>query len=291
MKIYINGSFYSRDDAKISVFDHGLLYGDGVFEGIRVYNGRIFKLHEHLQRLRESAHYIMLSLPMSLDELARATIETVRVNGIRDGYVRLVVTRGVGDLGLNPLTCKQPHVIIIADRIALYPAELYERGMSIITVPTQRVGGAMLSPRVKSLNYLNNIMAKLEAINAGYEEAVMINQLGFVAECTGDNIFVVKRGIVQTPPANMGALEGITRGVVIELARAQGLQVEEIPLTRHDLFCADECFLTGTAAELIAVISVDHRQVGDGKPGPITRKLTAAFRQLTQSTGTPVYEE
>ncbi len=291
MKIYINGTLHAPEDANISVFDHGLLYGDGVFEGIRIYNGRVFKLDEHLERLRESAHYIMLPLTMSMDELVRATLDTVRANGLRDGYIRMILTRGVGNLGLNPFTCKTPQLIIIADKIALYPPELYESGMEIVSVPTQRVAGSMLSPRVKSLNYLNNIMAKLEALKAGFEEAVMINHLGFVAECSGDNIFIVKRGVLQTPPSNMGALEGVTRAVVMELARAQGMPVEEAMLTRHDLFCADECFLTGTAAEIIAVTSVDHRVIGPGAPGPVTRQLTAAFRELTQRSGTPVYED
>ncbi len=291
LRIYINGEFYSPDDAKISVFDHGLLYGDGVFEGIRFYNGRIFKLDEHLERLSESAQYILLRLPGTLEEIKEATIQTVRENGLHDGYIRLVVTRGVGTLGLDPHKCKKPQLIIIADTISLYPEELYKNGMAIITVPTQRNMSVVVSPRVKSLNYLNNILAKIEALNAGFEEAVMLNEYGFVAECTGDNIFVVRDGMVMTPPAYMGALEGITRNTVMELAAGLGMSVKQRVMSRHDLFTADECFLTGTAAEVIPVTQIDGRTIGAGKPGEATRSLVMAFRDLTQTTGTPIYPD
>jgi len=291
MKIYINGTYHDKDSARVSVFDHGLLYGDGVFEGIRFYNGRVFKLEEHLQRLEESARYLMLRMPWPRAAIRDATLQTVRENGLRDGYIRLVVTRGSGPLGLNPFTCTDPQLIIIADKIALYPGKLYETGMAIVTVPTQRMNNATLSPRVKSLNYLNNILAKIEAINAGVEEAVMLNSLGFVAECTGDNLFTVRGGTLATPPVNMGALEGITRNTVMELARGMGLSVEEQMMTRHDLFCADECFLTGTAAEVIPVTRIDGRDIGAGAPGQTTVKLMKAFMDLTRTTGTPVYEK
>jgi branched-chain amino acid aminotransferase len=288
MMIYVNGTFCSREEAKISVFDHGLLYGDGVFEGIRIYNGRIFKLDEHLQRLKESAQSIALKLPWRGKELQKLTVETVRRSGLREGYIRLVVTRGVGNLGLNPFRCPEPGLIIIVDTIALYPREMYEHGMAVITVATQRTGAETLSPRVKSLNYLNNIMAKIEAINGGVEEAIMLNRFGFVAECTGDNIFIVKNGSVLTPPAHMGALEGITRNTVLALAAAAGRDTREQMLTRHELFCADECFLTGTAAEVVPVTKIDGRVIGDGAPGPITRELMHAYSELTRTSGTPV---
>jgi len=288
MTVYVNGTFCSRDEAKISVFDHGLLYGDGVFEGIRIYNGRIFKLDEHLQRLKESAQTIALSLPWRQDELQGLTVETVRRSGLREGYIRLVVTRGVGNLGLNPFRCPEPGLIIIADTIALYPREMYAQGMAVITVPTQRTGAETLSPRVESLNYLNNIMAKIEAINGGVEEAILLNRFGFVAECTGDNIFIVKGGSVLTPPAHMGALEGITRNTVLALAAAGGCDAREQMLTRHELFCADECFLTGTAAEVVPVTKIDGRVIGDGLPGPTTRELMRAYSELTRTSGTPV---
>jgi len=289
MKIYIDGKYYDQKNAKISVFDHGLLYGDGIFEGIRAYNGRVFRLKEHIDRLFCSAKAILLRMPLSHGEIVRAVVETCRRNKIRDGYIRLLVTRGAGTLGLNPNRCKNPSVIIIADKIQLYPAELYERGMEIITVPTIRNLHSALNPAIKSLNYLNNILAKIEANNAGCEEAVMLNAEGFVSECTGDNIVIVKAGQVLTPPLSAGALYGITRGVVLELAREDGLSVAEPNLTRYDLFNADECFLTGTGAELIPIVKIDGRVIGTGKPGPITRRLVDKYHALTKVSGEPIY--
>jgi len=288
MKIYIDGKYRSERDAKVSVFDHGLLYGDGVFEGIRAYHGRVFKLKEHIDRLFCSAKAILLEIPMSHAALVKATVETCRANKLRDGYIRLVVTRGVGTLGLNPRTCKKPSVIIIADKIQLYPPEYYQRGLDIITVPTVRNLHSALNPAIKSLNYLNNILAKIEANNAGVEEAVMLNAEGFVAECTGDNLFIVKNRALFTPPLSAGALYGITRQTVIELADEAGLKVSEPNLTRYDLFNADECFLTGTGAELIPVVKIDGRVIGTGKPGPITRRLEEDYHALTKVSGEPI---
>ena len=288
MKIFIDGKYCSERDAKVSVFDHGLLYGDGVFEGIRVYHGHVFKLKEHIDRLFCSAKAILLELPMSHAQLMKATVETCRVNKLRDGYIRLVVTRGIGSLGLNPRSCKKPSVIIIADKIQLYPPELYQRGMEIVTVPTTRNLHGALNPAIKSLNYLNNILAKIEANNAGVEEAVMLNAEGFVAECTGDNLFIVKNRALFTPPLSAGALYGITRQTVIELAEEAGLTVSEPNLTRYDLFNADECFLTGTGAELIPVVKIDGRVIGTGKPGPITRRLEEDYHALTKVSGEPI---
>ena len=288
MKIFMDGKYYSERDAKVSVFDHGLLYGDGVFEGIRAYHGRVFKLKEHIDRLFYSAKAILLELPMSHAQLMKATVETCRANKLRDGYIRLVVTRGVGTLGLNPRTCKKPSVIIIADKIQLYPPEYYQRGLDIITVPTVRNLHSALNPAIKSLNYLNNILAKIEANNAGVEEAVMLNAEGFVAECTGDNLFIVKNRALFTPPLSAGALYGITRQTVIELAEEAGLKVSEPNLTRYDLFNADECFLTGTGAELIPVVKIDGRVIGTGKPGPVTRRLEEDYHALTKVSGEPI---
>jgi branched-chain amino acid aminotransferase len=288
MKIYINGQYFDQKNARISVFDHGLLYGDGVFEGIRAYHGRVFKLAEHVERLFCSAKSILLKIPLSPEEMVRAVVETCRKNKIRDGYIRLVVTRGVGTLGLNPHKCMDPSVIIIADKIQLYPEEMYKRGLDIITVGTTRNLHSALNPAIKSLNYLNNILAKIEAINGGCEEALMLNAEGYVAECTGDNIFIIKGGQLLTPPLSAGALYGITRGVVMELARQNDMAVSEPNLTRHDLFNADECFLTGTGAEIIAVVKIDGRVIGRGKPGPVTEKLVAQYRQLTQVSGEPI---
>ena len=290
MKIYIDGKYYDEKNARISVLDHGLLYGDGVFEGIRAYNGRVFRLTEHIDRLFCSAKAILLAIPMTRAELAEAVLAACRRNRMRDGYIRLVVTRGVGSLGLNPNFCKQPSVIIIAGKIQLYPAELYQRGLQIITVPTTRNLHSAINPAIKSLNYLNNILAKIEALNGGCDEAIMLNAQGFVAECTGDNIFIVKGGRLFTPPLSAGALHGITRGVVLELARENGMAVGEPDLTRYDLFNADECFLTGTGAEIIAAVKIDGRVVGDGKPGPVTRRLIGQYRALTESTGEPIYD-
>ncbi|HHY86978.1 MAG TPA: branched-chain-amino-acid transaminase [Verrucomicrobia bacterium] len=290
MKVYVDGKYYNEREAKVSVFDHGLLYGDGIFEGIRAYNGRVFRLREHIDRLFYSAKAILLNIPMSRSEMMRAVVETCRKNRIRDGYIRLLVTRGIGTLGLNPKRCKNPSVIIIADKIQLYPPALYQRGMEIITVPTVRNLHSAVNPAIKSLNYLNNILAKIEANNAGCEEAVMLNANGYVAECTGDNLFIVKKGQVLTPPLSAGALYGITRQVVIELAEKASLPVAEPDLTRYDLFNADECFLTGTGAEIVPVVKIDGRVIGNGKPGPITRKLTAAYHALTKVSGEPIYE-
>ncbi|HEY3914197.1 MAG TPA: branched-chain-amino-acid transaminase [Verrucomicrobiae bacterium] len=289
MKVYIDGKFYDEKNAKISVFDHGLLYGDGVFEGIRAYNGRVFKLTEHIDRLFCSAKAILLDIPMSQREMTAAVVESCRRNKVRDGYIRLVVTRGAGTLGLNPNTCKRPSVIIIAGKIQLYPAELYKRGLDIITVATTRNLHSALNPAIKSLNYLNNILAKIEALNGGCEEAIMLNSEGFVAECTGDNIFIIKNGQIFTPPLSAGALYGITRGTVIDLTREAGMTVTEPNLTRYDLFNADECFLTGTGAEIIAVVKIDGRVIGTGKPGPVTESLVAKYHQLTQNSGEPIF--
>jgi branched-chain amino acid aminotransferase len=288
MKVYIDGKYYDEQSAKVSVFDHGLLYGDGVFEGIRAYNGRVFKLKEHIDRLFYSAKAILLTLPMSHEAIMRATVETCRENGIRDGYIRLVVTRGVGTLGLNPNRCKNPSVIIIAGKIQLYPPELYERGMDIVTVATTRNLHNAVNPAIKSLNYLNNILAKIEANNAGVEEAIMLNSEGFVAECTGDNLFIVKGRQLLTPPLSAGALYGITRGVVMDLARESGLTVAEPNLTRYDLFNADECFLTGTGAELIPVVKIDGRVIGTGTPGAATKDLIRKYHELTRVSGEPI---
>ena len=289
MKIFIDGKLCSEQDAKVSVFDHGLLYGDGIFEGIRIYNGRVFKLKEHIDRLFYSAKAILLDIPMSHAELMKATVDTCRANELKAGYIRLLVTRGVGTLGLNPRSCKNPSVIIIASTIQVYPAELYARGMEIVTVPTVRNLHSALNPAIKSLNYLNNILAKIEANNAGVEEAVMLNAEGFVSECTADNLFILKKGALLTPPLSAGALYGITRGTVMDLAEKAGLKVSEPNLTRYDLFNADECFLTGTGAEIMPVVKIDGRVIGTGQPGPLTRQLVAAYHALTNSTGEPIY--
>lgn len=291
MKVYIDGKFYDEANAKISVFDHGLLYGDGVFEGIRAYNGRVFKLREHIDRLFCSAKAILLTIPLAHEDLMQAVVASCRRNNVRDGYIRLVVTRGVGGLGLSPRSCKTPSVIIIAGKIQLYPPAMYEKGLEIITVPTTRNLHSALNPAIKSLNYLNNILAKIEAANGGCEEAVMLNNEGFVAECTGDNIFIVKSGRMATPPLSAGALYGITRGVVMDLATTAGIPVSEPNLTRYDLFNADECFLTGTGAELIPVVKIDGRVIGNGKPGLITKDLVRRYRQLTQTGADPIFEK
>lgn len=288
MKVYIDGKFYDEAHAKISVFDHGLLYGDGIFEGIRAYHGRVFKLKEHVDRLYASAKAILLTIPMSPAEMTRAVVETCRRNKVRDGYIRLVVTRGVGTLGLNPNRCKRGSVIIIAGKIQLYPEEYYRNGMEIITVPTVRNLHSALNPAIKSLNYLNNILAKIEANNAGVEEAILLNAEGYVSECTGDNLFLVKEGELLTPPLSAGALYGITRRVVMELAEEEGCRVSEPNLTRYDVFNADECFLTGTGAEIVPVVKVDGRVIGSGKPGPLTQKLVRRYHALTQVSGEPI---
>lgn len=290
MKIFIDGKFYSERDAKVSVFDHGLLYGDGVFEGIRIYHGNVFKLKEHIDRLYLSAKAILLDIPMSPAELMKATVATCRANKLRDGYIRLVVTRGIGTLGLNPRSCKKASVIIIAGKIQLYPPEYYQRGLDIVTVPTTRNLHNSVNPAIKSLNYLNNILAKIEANNAGVEEAIMLNAEGFVAECTGDNIFIIRKGELFTPPLAAGALYGITRQTVIELAGQAGIKVSEPNLTRYDLFCADECFITGSAAEIVPVVKIDGRVIGNGRPGPLTQKLTEEYHALTKVSGEPIYQ-
>jgi len=288
MKIYLDGQFVDEQDAKVSVFDHGLLYGDGVFEGIRLYHGRIFRLDAHIDRLFASAKAIMLEIPMSKPELVAACCSACRENKLADGYLRLVVTRGVGNLGLNPFTCKKPTVFIIAATIELYPQTVYEKGVELITAATVRNHPNAVSPAIKSLNYLNNILARIEAVKAGTVEALMLNGEGFVAECTGDNLFVIRNGKLTTPPVSAGALNGITRGVVLELASKLGLPASEANLTRYDVMTADECFLTGSAAEIVPVASLDGRTIGTGKPGAVTLQLTTEFRKLTRSEGTPI---
>ena len=288
-QIFVDGEFFDERDAKISVFDHGLLYGDGIFEGIRFYDGRVFRLEEHHDRLWDSARSICLEIPMSREAMTEALLETVRRNGLRDGYIRQIVTRGVGNLGLNPAQCKRPTVIIIAAAIALYPEEAYRNGLTIVTCATRRAGAATLNPAVKSLNYLNNIMARIEANLAGADEALMLNDAGNVAECTADNVFIIKKGRIFTPPISAGALRGITRAVVFEIADELGVQITETDISRHDVFVADECFLTGTAAEVIPVIKADGRMIGTGKPGELSTRMIARFRELTRAGGTPIY--
>lgn len=284
-KVYINGEYFNKQEAKISVFDHGLLYGDGVFEGIRSYNRLVFRLDQHINRLYESAHGIMLNIAISRKEMAKAVIDTLKLNELDDAYIRLIVTRGIGDLGLDPRKCKDASIIIITDKIQLYPEKLYKDGLSIITVPTPRNIPEALNPQIKSLNYLNNILAKIEAINNGYEEALMFTASGYVAECTGDNIFIVKDGSLITPPAYLGILKGITRKAAMDIGGKLGLKVKEDVLTRHNIFTADECFLTGTAAEIVPVVSIEKRIVGSGKPGKITLKIMKEFRELTKTDG------
>lgn len=288
--IYLDGKFVGRDEAKVSVYDHGLLYGDGIFEGLRVYNGRIFKLEEHVDRLYESAKAILLDIPMTKQEMVDAHVETVRRNGLRDVYIRSLVTRGVGSLGVDPRSCPKPSVIIIVDKIALYPADLYQKGIDAVTVPTRRPAVDALSPRVKSLNYLNNVMAKMEAVRAGAFGGILLNGEGYVTEGTADNIFVVKHGILYTPPTFVGILQGITRDTIMELATCLGYSVKEQVLTRHDLYVADEIFFTGSGAEVIPVIAVDGRSIGDGKPGRITWHLIEEYRALVNTTGYPVFD-
>ncbi len=281
-KVYISGKLYEKSDAKISVFDHGLLYGDGVFEGIRAYSGHVFRLKAHVDRLFESARSIHLRIPMSHHEMAHAIEDTLRQNGLVDAYIRVVVTRGAGSLGLDPRKTTDPQVIVITDKISLYPEELYEHGLKIITAATTRNHPNAVNPRIKSLNYLNNILAKIEGTQAGCLEALMLNHKGDVAECTGDNLFIVKKGVVHTPSVDSGILEGITRAAVIELAIQAGLEVVERTMDRHDVYTADECFLTGTAAELIPVVECDGRPIGEGKPGSVTRDLRRRFLELVR---------
>lgn len=288
--IYMDGELVERDQAKVSVFDHGLLYGDGVFEGTRVYHGRIFRLEEHVKRLQRSATAIMLDIPLSADELIEAHVETCRANDVRDGYIRTLVTRGVGDLGLDPRKCPNPSVIIIAANIQLYPEELYEIGLPLITCSTRRNSPSSLDPGIKSLNYLNNILAKIECIHADVQEGIMLTNNGMVSECTGDNIFLVCDGEIVTPPIAAGILDGITRKAVMQLGEDAGIPVSEKMFPVTDVYTADECFLTGTAAELVPVIEVDGRIIGNGKPGEVTKRLLKRFRDLTESEGTPIYD-
>jgi branched-chain amino acid aminotransferase len=288
VKIYIDGNLLEEADAKISVFDHGLLYGDGIFEGIRFYNNRVFRLEEHIDRLYKSARAILLDIGMEPEAMVKATVDTIRANKLTDGYVRLVVTRGAGTLGLNPYHCPKASVIIIAATIRLYPEEKYEHGLKVVTCSTRRPAPAALSPAVKSLNYLNNVMAKVEAINAGAEEGLMLNEQGYVAECTGDNVFIVKKGVILTPPVSSGSLEGITRDVIFEIAEKKGVTLLEKEMTRYDVYTADEFFLTGTAAEVVPVVEIDRRLIGNGEPGPISRDFIAAFREIVGSEGEPI---
>lgn len=286
MKVYLNGKLVEKQDAKVSVFDHGFLYGDGVFEGIRAYSGLVFKLSEHVDRLFESAHSITLPIKLSKEKIMAAVVETLKANKLKDAYIRLIVSRGEGDLGLDPRKCKgNETIVIITDRIVLYPEKLYREGMSIITVPTTRNVPEALNPQIKSLNYLNNILAKIEAINCGYEEALMLDHLGYVAECTGDNIFVVEKGGLYTPPQCMGTLRGITRDAVLTIARKLKVPTHEHVLTRHELYNSKECFLTGTAAEIIPVVEVDGRKIGEAKPGKVTKLLMQEFKKLTKTDG------
>lgn len=291
MKVWLDGKLYAKEDAKISVFDHCVLYGDGVFEGIRIYDGCIFRLNQHLERLWSSAKYIRLQIPMRMDEMRDAVVETVRANELQNGYIRLVVTRGEGDLGLNPLLCPKATVFIIAANIALYPKEDYENGLEIVTVPSERLNVAAFNARVKSCNYLNNIMAKMEGQNAGVREALMLDHNGYVVECTGDNVFVVKNRVLTTPPVYLGALRGITRDAILEIAAKAGYLTKEEPFTRFEVWDADEVFLTGTAAEAIPVVKVDARVIGDGKPGPVTKDLIGKFRAVVKTDGVMAYEK
>lgn len=288
MKIWLDGKLVDQSEATISVFDHGVLYGDGVFEGIRVYNGRVFRLEEHIERLFHCARAIVLNLPWTKEEIIQYTCETVAANQLKDGYIRLVVTRGAGELGLNPYLCPKPSLFIIAATIKLYPDEFYQNGLEIITCATRRPAPAALMPQVKSLNYLNNVMAKVEAIQANALEAIMLNEQGYVAECTGDNVFIISNGTLITPLISDGALDGITRSVIIELAEELGVPFLERSITRYDVFTADECFLTGTAAEVIPVVSLDRRTIGSGKPGELTLRFLDAFHDLANNSGIPV---
>ena len=287
-KINLDGLIVDEVDAKVSVFDHGLLYGDGVFEGIRFYNHRVFRLEEHIRRLYDSAKSILLTIPLTPQEMIAATCATIRANGLVDGYIRLVITRGVGPMGLSPYKCPKASVIIIVDTISLYSEEAYANGLTMATCSSRRPSHDILSPQVKSLNYLNNVMAKVEALQAGAEEGLILNDLGLVAECTGDNVFVIRDGFITTPPITAGALPGITRAAVIDIAKELGIPLAERDLSRHDIYTCDECFLTGTAAEVIAATKLDQRVLGTGKPGPITQKIIARFREIVGTTGTPV---
>jgi len=282
LKIYLDGKFVDEEEARVSVFDHGFLYGDGVFEGIRAYHNSVFRLKDHVDRLYDSAKAVNMEIPVNEEQMSEIILESCRQNGLKDAYIRVVVSRGKGDLGLDPRKCSVPTIVCIASSISIYPEEMYEKGLDVITVPTRRNGPEGVNPRIKSLNYLNNIMAKIEANMAGVPEAILLNQEGYVAECTGDNIFIVKNGILKTPAIHLGLLEGVTRNEVIGIARKEGIEVQETTFTRYDLFVADEVFLTGTAAELIPVVKVDDRVIADGKPGPIFSKLLQQFRELVK---------
>jgi branched-chain amino acid aminotransferase len=285
MKVYLNGGFVEKEDAKVSVFDHGFLYGDGVFEGIRLYQGNVFKLEEHLVRLEQSAKALLLPLPETRERLAELVCESCRVNGLVDGYIRLIVTRGVGTLGLSPKGCGPSGLVIIADTIELFPARYYEEGLRVVTVPTRRVGAAALPPMVKSLNYLNNIYAKMEAQAVGYQEALMLNEQGYVAECSGDNVFVIQGDTLVTPPTAAGSLRGITRDAVIAVAAESGMKTEKKNLTRYDLWVAEEFFVSGTAAEIVPVVELDSRPIGDGRPGKKTMRLLSRFKEYVTTDG------
>jgi branched-chain amino acid aminotransferase len=288
MKIYLDGKFVDPADAKVSVFDHGLLYGDGVFEGIRLYGGNVFRLEEHLERLEYSAKAIMLDLPLTRKEFSDITCETCRQNGLTDAYIRLVVTRGVGDLGLSPWTCPKPSIFVIASKISLYPQEHYDNGLAIVTVPTRRINPAALPSTVKSLNYLNNILGKIEAQQFGALEAIMLNDQGYVAECTADNIFIVHKGEIITPSSSQGALKGITRDTIFDIAKELNVPIRDANMTRYDVWCADECFLTGSGAEVIPAVKLDGRVIGTGEPGPLTKQILASFRRRALVEGTKI---
>jgi branched-chain amino acid aminotransferase len=289
--IFLGGKFVKKEDAVVSVYDHGFLYGDGVFEGIRVYSGNVFRLDAHLKRLYESAQSIMLKIPYTHEEMTQLIVETIRKNQLESAYIRVVVSRGKGNLGLDPSSCSNPNVIIIAEELTMYPKEFYEHGIKIASVASRRNRPDVLSPQIKSLNYLNNILVKLEANQVGVQEALMLNDQGYVTEGSADNIFIVKNGVIFTPPVYLGALEGITRNAILDVARANGLEVREQPFTRHDVYVADEVFLTGTAVEVIAVIEVDSRVIRDGRPGKVTNQLLAEFRQLVTTDGVACYPE
>lgn len=288
--IYLNGEFVTKEEAKVSVYDHGFLYGDGIFEGIRVYNGNIFKCKEHLDRLYDSAKSIDLKIPLSYEDMQEALVESIRRNELREGYIRLVVSRGPGDLGLDPRRSPKANVIIIVEQLAIYPEEAYVNGLKIVSVSTRRNVPDALNPKIKSLNYLNNVLVKIQANLAGVGEALMLNAQGYVAEGSGDNIFIVKNGVLTTPPSYVGALEGITRAAIMEICERVGYKVKEEPFALHDVYIADEVFLTGTAAEVIAVREVDGRVIGEGKAGPITTHLLQEFRGIVDKDGVKVYE-
>jgi len=291
IQVYVNGGYYPKEEARISVFDHGFLYGDGVFEGIRAYDGRVFRLKEHIDRLYNGARAIMLDVPLTKQQMTEVVVETLRRNQLRDAYIRLVVSRGEGDLGLDPKKCHKPTIVCITDKIVLYPDKMYEEGLEIITAATRRNPPEAVNPQMKSLNYLNNIMAKIEANLAGAPEALILNVDNYVAECTGDNIFIVKNGVLITPPIYAGLLIGITRNAIIETAQKLGIKVEERLFTRYEVYTADECFLSGTAAEAIPVVKVDGRIIGEGKPGLVTKQLLVAFKELIKNDGEKIYPE